>query len=526
MSLTASGPAGRILAAEGAGFNRADRLFVDRPSDFLVARQVFNTVLVSPGDSTWVRDAAGAGMKTILEFDYKWDFIDGLDIAPRVQDVIDQIVASPGTVAGVYVGDRLNSWAEPSGTHAAIPPDRMIEYLRLTGGVIHQQFPGLPVYVDVEDGELTCGEPGQATCDFMQPGSTSMYRYENNSVLTSLVNSGYIDGFILADNLNNNCASVTSPSCWDPNVQARAFHVARCLWPSPFKLMSRTSRLSFWESTYPGSDSLAQRQTQAAMGIPIQAGADGALLWGWHIPWTDNGLPSVRTWLNKDGTGNVLWSRMQQASAPYLGGAGDTIPPTGTVSHPAAGEHLVSGQSTFIVSDLKDPSGIATTTAFLSLDGGRSYPYRFYCGAYVDSIPWNVPPLISDSCRVRLVVADVSGNPTTVTTNAVFSMNGRPVGVGDGERGTDLALSARPDPASERSTIVFTLPRRGAVRLDVVDVTGRRRRVLAASSYEAGRHALEWDLSDERGGALGPGVYFLRMQAAGRVVTRHVVVLR
>jgi hypothetical protein len=123
-------------------------------------------------------------------------------------------------------------------------------------------------------------------------------------------------------------------------------------------------------------------------------------------------------------------------------------------------------------------------------------------------------------------VADASGNPTTVTTNALFSMNGRPVGVGDAGGVADFALSARPDPASERSTIVFTLPRRGAVRLDVVDVTGRRRRVLAASSYEAGRHALEWDLSDERGGALGPGVYFLRMQAAGRVVTRHVVVLR
>lgn len=519
-------PSSQVLfTAEGSGFNQPPRLFQDRPFDFDVAQQVFNTVQISPGNQTWVTDARNVGLQVILQFDFKWNFIEGLDIGPAVQSVINQIKANPGTVYGVYVADRLNAWAEPANGRPAIPPDQMIEYLRLTAGVIHQQLPGLLVFVDVEDVELTCGQAGQASCNVIQPGSTSIYRYENHAILTQLKNSGYVDGFLIADNLANTCDTVGGSHCWDPTVQSNAWMTARSLWPRPFRLLARTSRLSFWQNDYPGTDSLAQRQAQTAMSIPIQAGADGVDLWGWHIPWTDNGAPTIRTWLNKDAGSNLLWERMKQVTAPYVSSTTDTSPPTGTVKYPAGGEVLGAGTVALIVSDLRDAYGVASMVVDLSTDGGRAYADPFYRGAYSDTLRWTVPPELSDSCRVRVMASDGTGNQVTVTSGSLFSIRDATTGITEGDGPGELALSVRPTIARGPVTILFGVPRRSSVRVEVEDLMGRRRRVLAAAQYVPGQYTVNWDLTDDEGRVLESGIYFVRLEVKDKVLHRNLVVL-
>ena len=88
----------------------------------------------------------------------------------------------------------------------------------------------------------------------------------------------------------------------------------------------------------------------------------------------------------------------------------------------------------------------------------------------------------------------------------------------------ELALGgAVPNPFGAATRVEFALPRAGPARLEVFDLAGRRVRVLADGSHEPGRYAIPWDGTDGDGRKLAAGVYVLRLDAAGRVLTRRVV---
>ena len=78
-----------------------------------------------------------------------------------------------------------------------------------------------------------------------------------------------------------------------------------------------------------------------------------------------------------------------------------------------------------------------------------------------------------------------------------------------------------PNPSAGVSRVMFTVPEAGRVRLTVVDVRGREVAALASGVVNAGRH--EALLGRE---ALAAGVYVVRLEAAGTVVTRQVIVVR
>jgi hypothetical protein len=99
-----------------------------------------------------------------------------------------------------------------------------------------------------------------------------------------------------------------------------------------------------------------------------------------------------------------------------------------------------------------------------------------------------------------------------------------PVAVSPPSLPARLALSA-PAPNPGRGTMRLTLemPVAGTAEVAVFDAGGRRLRTLMSGAREAGVHALAWDGTDDRGGAVGPGVYFLRARAGGAVATRRLV---
>ena len=85
------------------------------------------------------------------------------------------------------------------------------------------------------------------------------------------------------------------------------------------------------------------------------------------------------------------------------------------------------------------------------------------------------------------------------------------------EAGPVTLLPAAPSPFRTATALRFRLDAPAAVRLDVVDVLGRR--VLSASgAYGPGEHAVPLD-----GAALAPGVYVVRLEAGGIVRTQTVV---
>ena len=96
---------------------------------------------------------------------------------------------------------------------------------------------------------------------------------------------------------------------------------------------------------------------------------------------------------------------------------------------------------------------------------------------------------------------------------------------GDDVLGLALAPPA-PNPARGNVTLRFTLPAAGRARLAIFDVTGRRVATLLDGVCPAGAHESNWRGTDANGGAVGAGLYFARLDVAGRASTRRVVVVR
>ncbi len=78
-----------------------------------------------------------------------------------------------------------------------------------------------------------------------------------------------------------------------------------------------------------------------------------------------------------------------------------------------------------------------------------------------------------------------------------------------------LGVYASPNPARGTATLRFTLAAAAPVRVEVLDVGGRRVRDLGVRALEAGAHAIAWDGRDDSGREAGPGLYFVRVEGPG-----------
>ena len=89
-----------------------------------------------------------------------------------------------------------------------------------------------------------------------------------------------------------------------------------------------------------------------------------------------------------------------------------------------------------------------------------------------------------------------------------------------------LALEPpRPNPARAEAVLRFATPQRAPVSLAVYDVTGARVRTLVSGAVAAGWHAPTWNLRDDRGRAVTPGVYVVRLTVGGAIRTRRIVAM-
>ena len=85
----------------------------------------------------------------------------------------------------------------------------------------------------------------------------------------------------------------------------------------------------------------------------------------------------------------------------------------------------------------------------------------------------------------------------------------------------------RPNPFRAEAEVEFTLASAGRADLRVYDVLGREvRSLLRGERLAAGPQRASWDGRRNDGGAAGAGVYFVRLELAGRSWTRAVVRVR
>ncbi|MHC4479299.1 MAG: FG-GAP-like repeat-containing protein [Planctomycetota bacterium] len=87
-------------------------------------------------------------------------------------------------------------------------------------------------------------------------------------------------------------------------------------------------------------------------------------------------------------------------------------------------------------------------------------------------------------------------------------------------------LSNYPNPFNSSTTISFSLPEGGQVKLGIYDLTGRMVKILLADRIDAGAHSVTWGGKNNAGQAVSSGVYFYKLNSEGYSDTRRMLLLK
>jgi subtilisin-like proprotein convertase family protein len=87
-------------------------------------------------------------------------------------------------------------------------------------------------------------------------------------------------------------------------------------------------------------------------------------------------------------------------------------------------------------------------------------------------------------------------------------------------------LDGYPNPFNSSTTLRYVLPREAAVNLTLYNTLGQEVRTLVSAPMAAGEHRAIWDGRDARGMDAATGMYLVRLEAAGRLATGKLLLLR
>jgi len=88
-----------------------------------------------------------------------------------------------------------------------------------------------------------------------------------------------------------------------------------------------------------------------------------------------------------------------------------------------------------------------------------------------------------------------------------------------------VAVELAPNPVQGRLVAFCMLPVAGPLTLDVFDASGRLKRNLRQGGAARGGHTCTWDMTDEQGRRVPPGVFFLRVRTLNQDIKRKFIVV-
>jgi len=207
----------------------------------------------------------------------------------------------------------------------------------------------------------------------------------------------------------------------------------------------------------------------------------------------------------------------------------ENVDPTVTVLHPNAGETLQVGTDVTLQWSASDNNAVTGVDILLSRDGGATYPEVLASnitnsGSYL----WNVsgPPSVLPDMVLRIVARDANCNEGSDISDVPFQIVVPTSAVPGTGTITSLAIGAiRPNPSRGATRIEFQVPRQAQVRISIIDLQGREVAVLSNNTYGPGRYETTWDGRTNNGPA-AMGVYFVRAEGGGEVITQRLVISR
>ncbi len=150
--------------------------------------------------------------------------------------------------------------------------------------------------------------------------------------------------------------------------------------------------------------------------------------------------------------------------------------------------------------------------------------YGFYNGYYVPSSPsnWNTKtinlPAGASVQNVRFKFVFETGNASNNIYVDDINISGV---VGIAENMNSFALNVYPNPTSQSSTVSYHLKEKGTVKLEIVDILGKKVAELVNSNQVEGNYSFDVSKAENN---LNNGIYFIRLSVNNSVVTTKLVV--
>jgi len=102
---------------------------------------------------------------------------------------------------------------------------------------------------------------------------------------------------------------------------------------------------------------------------------------------------------------------------------------------------------------------------------------------------------------------------------------------GDDETGIPIPTipqisSNYPNPFNPSTTIAFSIPNQAATKLTVYNLKGQKVKVLLSSDLPKGHHKVVWDGRDSNNRSVSSGIYFIRLESAGKTSLRKAMLMK
>jgi hypothetical protein len=225
------------------------------------------------------------------------------------------------------------------------------------------------------------------------------------------------------------------------------------------------------------------------------------------------------------------WNDYGQCDVPAPAAADSFVAVAGGYGHSLAVKHPRK-VSTFLLSysTSESGSGIKVQWTLSSIDQGVSFiacratnPSNDHAWINVDVVsPRALAYEFVDSdvepghaYRYKITVKDENGSRVLFETESITAPK------------APLALyQNNPNPFNPSTTIGYYIPEKCLVQLEVFDVAGARVAKLVSSEEASGYHAVEWKGINADGVRAASGVYFYRLTAGKKMISRKMVLLQ
>ncbi len=216
-----------------------------------------------------------------------------------------------------------------------------------------------------------------------------------------------------------------------------------------------------------------------------------------------------RAWLSVDGDAVLAKGAALMEVVPE-----DELPADGEGSV----ERTVTDAYAFSLSQLKSTRPAVITMSL----AGRTLPesdLRHYAVYRLEDETWTPLGSTFDKALNRVSAA--------VTEGGTYAVRYSKTAISTETIPSRFALHPNmPNPFNPITRILFDLPVRDEVKLEIYDVTGRLVRTLQHGALSAGRHDFVWNGDDQSGRSVASGVYFYKLSTSGKNATRKMLLIR